>query len=110
MSLDFSLCYKNDEHFTEVFERNITHNLGEMAEKAGIYKALWRPEEDGFVKAKDIIEILEKGLKLLKGNPKKFEKYNSPNGWGMYEHFVPFVEAVLEACKEYPNAIIEVSR
>ena len=24
---------------------NITHNLGSMAAAAGIYKALWRPEE-----------------------------------------------------------------
>ena len=32
------------------------------------------------------------------------------NGWGMYEHFVPFVEKYLEACKEYPDAVIEVSR
>ena len=109
MSLDFYLGYKNDGHFTEVFCRNITHNLGEMADKSGIYKALWRPDENNFVKAKDIIKILEKGLKLLKANPKKFKKYNSDNGWGLYEHFVPFVEAVLGACKEYPNAIIEVS-
>ncbi len=110
MSLDFSLGYKNDGHFTEVFERNITHNLGCMASNAGIYNALWRPDESKFIKAKDIIGILEKGLKLLKDNPKKFEKYNSSNGWGLYKHFVPFVEAVLEACKEYPSALIEVSR
>jgi len=110
MSLDFSLGYKNDGHFNEVFCRNITHNLGLMADKAGIYKVLWRPDEYGFVKAIDIIGILEKGLKLLKDNPERFEKYNSENGWGLYKNFVPFVEAVLEACKEYPNAIIEVSR
>ena len=110
MSLDFYLSYKNDGSYHEVFERNITHNLGEMAEKAGIYKVLWRPDENGFKKAKDIIEILEKGLKKLKNNPKRFRKYDSENGWGIYDHFVPFVEAVLEACKEYPNAIIGVSR
>lgn len=110
MSLDFSLGYRNDNHFNEVFERNITHNLGAMANNAGVYNALWRPDENGFVKAKDIIEILEKGLKKLKDNPKEFEKDNAKNGWGLYEHFVPFVEAVLEACKEYPNALIEVSR
>ena len=110
MSLDFCLSYKNDGNYNEVFSRNITHNLGEMAEKAGIYKALWRPDENGFIKAKDIIKILEKGLRLLKNNPKKYKKYNSENGWGLYKHFVPFVEEVLKACKEYPNAIIGVSR
>jgi len=106
MSLDFYLEYNNDGHDIEVFSRNITHNLGEMAEECGIRKALWRPDENGFVNAKDITGILEKGLKELKANPEKFKKFNSPNGWGMYKHFVPFVEAVLEACKKYPNSII----
>ena len=26
-----------------LYDANITHNLGEMAKKAGIYEALWRP-------------------------------------------------------------------
>jgi hypothetical protein len=81
-----------------------------MADKAGIYYALWRPEEIEKVKAKDIIELLEKGLADLKERPKYFEKFNSPNGWGMYKHFVPFVEKYLEACKEFPESIIEISR
>lgn len=97
-------------NYQEVYEANITHNLGEMAEKAGIYKALWRPEEINAVHAKDIIDILEKGLTDLKARPEHFKMFNSPNGWGMYEHFVPFVEKYLEACKEYPDAVIEVSR
>jgi hypothetical protein len=59
---------------------------------------------------KKIIELLEKGLADLKERPEYFEQFNSSNGWGMYEHFVPFVEKYLEACKEYPDAIIEVSR
>jgi len=28
----------------------------------------------------------------------------------MYEHFVPFVEKYLNACKEYPKSLIEISR
>ena len=120
MSLDVHLSRKQylsydkgttyTEQDEEVYWANITHNLGEMADKAGIYKALWRPEEINAEKAKDIIELLEVGLTDLKNRPKYFKKFNSPNGWGMYEHFVPFVEKYLEACKEYPEAIIEVSR
>lgn len=45
MSLDFCLQYKNDGNEISVFDRNITHNLGNMADKSGIYYALWRPEE-----------------------------------------------------------------
>ena len=93
-----------------VYDANITHNLGKMAGEAGIYEALWRPEEIDKTKASEIVELLEKGLADLKARPEHFEKFNSPNGWGMYKHFVPFVEKYLNACKEYPDAIIGVSR
>jgi hypothetical protein len=110
MSLWFNLQYKCDGNEIGVCDVNITHNLGEMAEAAGIYYALWRPEEKGYILAKDIISVLEEGLKKLKKSPKKYKKFDSPNGWGLYEHFVPFVEEVLSACKQYPNAEIRVSR
>jgi hypothetical protein len=104
MSLDFYLTYKIDGNEIDVFDRNITHNLTKMADKAGIYYALWRPEEKGYKYAKDIVKVLEKGLKRLRDKPKYYEKFNAPNGWGLYEHLVPFVEKCLEACKKYPNA------
>lgn len=107
MSLDVSLI---DRMPVEVYDANITHNLAEMADKAGVYHALWRPEEKGWKRAKDIIAALEDGLQRLKDNREYYEQFNSPNGWGTYEHFVPFVEAYLEACKKYPKAKIEVCR
>ena len=111
MSLDVSLKYKVEiNKQIEAYTANITHNLGEMAEKAGIYYHLWRPEEIGIATAKELIEPLEEGLNKLKDNPTYYKQFNSPNGWGVYENFVPFVEKYLEACKEYPNSIIEVSR
>ena len=110
MSLDFYLSYIKDDNNITVFDTNITHNLTELADKTGIYYSLWRPKEKGYKKAKDIISILEKGLKKLKAKPEYFEKFNAENGWGMYEHFVPFVEEVLNACKKYPNAKINISR
>ena len=106
MSLDF---YLERVQPTTVFDKNITHNLGEMAEKAGIYDALWRPNEHGYTKAEQIIPILRKGLDLLEQKPEYFKKFNASNGWGMYEHFVPFVKSVLAACEEYPDADIRVS-
>lgn len=113
-----------------LYSANITHNLGRMAEKAGIYEALWRPHrlrsdynirqadftaEDEFeasvvIRAKEILPYLEKGLADLKARPTYYEQFNSPNGWGLYKHFVPFVEGYLNACKQYPDAIVEVSR
>lgn len=122
MSLDISLysaekktvmcysCMHEHEEQELLYDANITHNLGEMADKAGIYKALWRPEEIGAKYAKEIIEIVEKGLTDLKARPEYFEQFNNPNGWGMYKHFVPFVSDYLDALKENPDAEIHISR
>lgn len=140
MSLDVYLSrkrwisYDGGKTHTEenegVYSANITHNLGEMARKAGIYEALWCPhrlrkeytvaesdyeaeyefEDSVTIEASEIIPILEKGLEDLKARPEYFKQFDSPNGWGLYVHFVPFVEKYLEACKEYPGAIVEVSR
>ena len=107
MSLDVTLTKVMP---TTVFSSNITHNLGNMAKEAGIYEALWRPEEIGITKAAQLIEPLWVGLALLKFDPARFRKFNAPNGWGMYKNFVPFVEEYLEACKANPDAEVSVSR
>lgn len=93
-----------------LYNANITHNLGRMAEEAGIYEELWRPEEIGITKAHQLIQPLTDGLTLLKGDPARFQAFDAPNGWGLYVHFVPWVERYLEACKEFPEADVHVSR
>lgn len=93
-----------------LYRGNITHNLGRMAGAAGIYEALWRPEEINIQYAKELILILESGLKLLLSDPKKFKTFDSENGWGVYDHFIIFVEDYLNACKEFPESKIEVCR
>lgn len=106
-------AYYNDRkpgNEEELYSSNITHNLAGMAEAAGIYKHLWRPDELGITTANELIEPLKSGLKLLKDKPKHFVQFNASNGWGLYEHFIPFVEKYLAACEQYPEAIIEVSR
>jgi hypothetical protein len=127
---DKAIENKDVEYKTsEVFDWNITHNLNEMAEKAGLYKPLWRPymllenykkfedyneeyqfEEENKMLAECIIKPLEEGLKKLKDNPIYFKKFNPENGWGKYENLVEFSERYLEACKKYPKAEIEISR
>jgi hypothetical protein len=94
----------------EVFDANITHNLGQMANKAGLYYALWRPEERQYYKAKDLITPLTRGLKKLKANPDTFKAINPDNGWGSYDDLVQFTGDYLETCKQYPEAEIGVSR
>ena len=107
MSLDVSLYAVKR---TCVFDANITHNLGKMANEAGIYNACWSPETIDAKQAKDIIPFLERGLADLKSRPEHFKQFDAPNGWGKYVDFVPWVEKYLAACKEDPEAEIEISR
>ncbi len=93
-----------------VYDGNITHNMGGMADKAGLYYAMWRPEEKGWKLAKDIIPALEFGIGNLKADPIFYKKFNPDNGWGSYEVLLEVAEAYLAACKEYPDAVISVSR
>jgi hypothetical protein len=93
-----------------VFEYNITHNLNVMAEEAGIYKPLWRPEEVGITTAAQLVEPLRGGLALLRSDPERFRVHNPSNGWGNYEGLVRFVESYLHACEENPEARVEACR
>ena len=92
-------------HGFDLYSSNITGNLIPMWRAAGIYEALY---DMGEHKANEIIPALETGLALMKLDPEKFKKLNSPNGWGVYENAIPFLERLLEACQEYPVAIISV--
>lgn len=94
----------------EYFHANITHNLNNMAGEAGVYEALWSPEEMGWSRASDILPALEKGLNLLRSDPDRFRSFSPKNGWGTYDGLVKFVESYLEACRKYPDSVIRVSR
>ena len=120
MSLDFYLEGEPRQHICpecghpgtktdQVFWRNITHNLGKMADAAGIYDVLWHPNDKGQVRAKDIVPALKAGLSDLLNRPGHFQQFDAKNGWGLYEHFVPFVQAVLAACEANPDALVRAS-
>ncbi len=98
------------EEGTDAYSANITHNLTAMADAAGIYKHLWRPEEIGITKAADLIDPLTEGLARLRADPGKFKAFNPANGWGDYDGFVAFVNGYLLACRRYPAAKVRVSR
>lgn len=107
MSLDVHL---EQMEMTQVYERNITHNLTKMAAEAGLYEALWYPEKLGIVQAHELIPFLKAGLQKLIDEPERFKEYNPANGWGDYEGFVDFVASYLRACVSNPNAHVTVSR
>lgn len=100
----------SEETTNRVYSANITHNLNDMAEEAGIYQHLWRPEELGITKARQLIEPLSIGLSLLRRFPDQFKKHNPLNGWGSYDGLVGFVADYIEACCEWPDANVEASR
>ena len=64
MSLDVHLIAVRE---VSVYSDNMTHNLGEMAEQAGIYSVIWRPEESGVERAQELIIPLEMGLDRFYG-------------------------------------------
>lgn len=106
MSLDFTLT----DHLTgeELLWKNITHNLNKMADEAGVYEILWKPSslhED--LRAGSIVPKLEKALLELITEPKRFDKFNAPNGWGKRENLIEFIAAILKVAKE--NEFAKVS-
>ena len=115
MSLD---VYLVENKPVEVYSRNITHNLGKMAGCVDVssgggltlYHVLWRPDENGFKLAYELIPYLARGYAELIGYPEKYKAYNPTNGWGSYDGLVEFVFSYLQSCRENPNAVIKVSR
>ena len=113
MSLDVYLTPNKCEHCgrgDEGFSSNITHNLGKMAAEAGIYEIVWRPEENGITKAKQLIEPLTKAIAEMEADPVRFKKFDSDNGWGLYIHFLPWLKEYLAACIAEPESSVSVSR
>jgi len=109
MSLDVYL-ESGEPNEESLFWGNITHNLTAMADAAGIYQCLWRPIENGMVRAKDLLQPLTDGLAAMRIDPEKFKAFNAKNGWGTYDQFVPWIEEYLKACKENPDALIEIRK
>lgn len=104
------VCNRFEEKNNEVYWRNITHNLIEMAKAADLYIPVWKPENIGITHASMLIEPLANGLQKLKAEPKKFKAYNPSNGWGSYEGLIAFVSDYLNACIRHPEARVRVWR
>jgi len=110
MSLDFFLIAEDvDGNEHTVLDVNITHNLTDMANAAGIYDALWHPENIKATHAKDITVALTVGMVNLLASPWAYQEFSASNGWGTYDQFVTFVKEVLVACNKYPSARIRTS-
>lgn len=105
MSLDF---YLEAPRIVNVYEGNVTHNLGAMAKEAGVYQHLWRPDEINVTHARQLIEPLQAAVSAMDADPARFKPHNPENGWGDFDGFRRFVREVLVACIEYPDATVRV--
>lgn len=119
MSLDISLiernvvvqcpcCGRDTSISKEVFQTNITHNVGKMASEARVYNCIWAPKAVGIKKAEDLLPFIEKGLGLMMADPQKFKELEAKNGWGTYKQFFSWLEILRDTCLEHPEAEIEV--
>jgi hypothetical protein len=99
-----------EENGEEIHWQDITHNLGSMAEEAGIYRILWRAEEEGIETAEQLIGPLAIAIVEMKKDPPRFKEHDSPNGWGIYDHFLPWLERLLCACARYHSAKVKTCR
>ncbi len=82
-----------------VYSGKIEFNLIKTAKKAGFWY-LWGHRESKIIYAVELVQSLTDGLVLLKSN----QKFNLSNK--DYNRLVKFVEEYLQACREYPDAII----
>lgn len=110
MSLDVSLYIQRDGDRVVVFESNITHNLAPMAGLAGCYNVVWRPDENAITTASQLIRPIQDGIRFMEDNKRECENLNPSNGWGDYKGLLRFLREYLDACIEYPEAEVGVSR
>jgi hypothetical protein len=92
------------------FQAVITHNVIGIASEANLYVPVWHPETLSIYEAWQLVEPLRQGIGQLRRSPELFKKMDNPNGWGTYDQFLPWLEKYLQACMEYPEASVEVSR
>lgn len=93
-----------------VWDRNITHNLVDIADEVGVYEAVWCPDENGYHTAGDVLPILKSGLALLKANPWAYKDLEPDNGWGTVDGFISALESYVQACETWPHATISTRR
>lgn len=91
----------------QVFERNITHNVVRMWDKAGVYDALYM--SDG-KRCGDYLPALEGGVDSFHRYFAEYEDLNPANGWGSAQAALEFLVALLVAVREHPDGYFRVSK
>lgn len=99
-----------------VFDANITHNLGKMADQVKLsngmtlYQVLWRPDENGLKYARDMVDLLQEGWLAVLRDHDSLVQFNPDNSWGSVEALEKFLYNYRIACWDNPSAELRVSR
>ncbi len=87
----------------ELWTKNITHNLSEMAEhviindQINLCDLLWKPKDNGFdIVTQIYIDYISNALRILKSKKKELEKFNPKNNWGNYDLLLDFVNEYMD--------------
>lgn len=89
------------------YDGNFTHNVTPMWNEAGIYDALYNSHGK---KVSEVLEALETGLIDMARRPSVYRKMDSPNGWGIYNHALPWLADLVEAARDNKDATICISK
>lgn len=102
--MSYDISFKVRVHNTDMYvpvgkcHANITWNVREIITRStGL---AWINEENNG-SCSTVIPIIEEGYKKLCSDPKKYKKYESPNGYGTVEGVIHFFECILEAWKDF---------
>ena len=108
MSWDIELhrsacCHCGHEVHEEVVS-GLTYNLSDM-----LTAALW-----GSIRcmhgrrAEQVRQCVEPGLQDMVADPTWYRQFNPENGWGDYNGCVRVLTRLVELCRKYPDATVEV--
>jgi len=105
MGLDVYLEMKVDTggeepHFFPLHDFYVTYNLSEMYREAGIWDVIYDCEGKT---SSDIKDAVRKGYDAMMKDPSRFRKYDSPNGWGIYDDTIEHLRKFVEALEKNPK-------
>lgn len=114
MSLDLYVVAKVDlggpkPHTFNVWDGNLTYNLGPMLDLAGPHWGRISRESEGW-KAVLLLDDVRTLISELRTEPEKYRALNPSNGWGTYEKALKFLDGLLRAIESAPNAEIQLSK
>ena len=89
----------------EVYERNVTYNLGGMFMLA---LGCSLSDFDG-APAVEACGILRDGQRDMEERPDVYKAMNPPNGWGTYEDALGFLRELADVCSANPELWLRVS-